>query len=93
MHEPSDNDWLLDSSCSNHMTENENLVANIDALVKIEVKFGTNMILDGDGKGVVNILTKQGVTPSSHIYLSFLIHSGKHVTNIYYDVIQIPMYN
>lgn len=68
MHEPSNNDWLLYSTCINHITDNKNLVANMDALVKIEVIFGTNMTVDGDVKGVVNILSKKWVTPSSHMY-------------------------
>jgi len=60
MHEPSDNVWLLDSGYSNHMTGNKNLVAHLDQSVKTEVKLGIDKTMDVDGKGVVNILTKQG---------------------------------
>lgn len=60
MHEPSDNVWLLYSGCSNHMIHNKNSVTNFDQYVKIGVNVGTNKIMDVDGKGVVNILTKQG---------------------------------
>ena len=42
------------------MTGNKHLVANLDQSVKIEVKLGTHKTMDVDGKGVVNILTKQG---------------------------------
>ena len=42
------------------MTGNKNLVANLDASVKTEVKLGTNKTVDVDGKGVVNYVTKQG---------------------------------
>ena len=59
MHAPSDKVWLLDSGCSNHMTDNNNLVENLDASVKTEVKLGTHKTVDVDGKGVVNIVTKQ----------------------------------
>ena len=58
MHAPSNKVWLLDSGCSNHMTCNKNLVANLDESVKTEVNLGTNKTLDVDGKGVVNIVTK-----------------------------------
>lgn len=34
MHEPSDNMWLLDNGCSNNMTCNKNLIANLDQCVK-----------------------------------------------------------
>eukprot|EP00253_Pinus_taeda_P016100 PITA_16100 len=60
MHEPSDNVWLLDSDCSNHMTSNKNLVANLDQSVKTKVKLGTDKTMDVNGERVVNILTKQG---------------------------------
>jgi len=60
MHEPYDNIGLLDSGCSNHMRGNKNLVANLDQYVKTNVKLGTDKTMDVDGKGVVNIMTKQG---------------------------------
>ena len=60
MHELSDNVWLLDCDCCNHLTCNKNLVANMDQSVKTEVNLGTNKTVDVDGKGVVNIVTKQG---------------------------------
>ena len=58
MHELSDKVWLLDNGCSNHMTGNKNLFANVDASVKTEVNLGTNKTVDVDGKLMVNILTK-----------------------------------
>ena len=60
MHEPSDNVCLLDSGCSNHMTGNKDLVANLDQSMKTEVKLGTDKTMDVDGKGVINIMTKKG---------------------------------
>ena len=42
------------------MTDNKNLVTNLDASMKTEVKLGTDKTVDVDGKGVVNIVTKQG---------------------------------
>eukprot|EP00253_Pinus_taeda_P015476 PITA_15476 len=60
MHEPSASVWLLDNGCSDHMTGNKNLVANFNQSVKTKVKLGTEKTVEVDGKGVVNILTKQG---------------------------------
>ncbi len=60
MHEPFASVWLLISGCSNHMTGNKDLVANFDQSMKTEVKLGTDKTVEVDGKGVVNILTKQG---------------------------------
>ena len=77
MHEPSDKVWLLDNGCSNHMTGNKNLVANLDASVKKKVKFGTDKTMDVDGKGVVNIVTKKGEpkTISEVYYVPGLKHN------------------
>ena len=50
MHEPSPSVWLLESCCSNHMTRNNNLVANFDKSVKTEVKSGIEKTVDVDGK-------------------------------------------
>ena len=69
MHESFDKVWLLDSVCSKHMIVNKNLVVNLDESVKTEVKLGTNKAVDVDGKGVVNIQTKQGESKTiSEVY-------------------------
>ena len=60
MNGPSASVWLLDSGCSNHMTRNKDLVANFDQSVKKELKLRTGKIVEVYGKGVVNILTKEG---------------------------------
>ena len=60
MHESSNKVWLLDSGCSNHMTCNKNLVTNLDQFVTTEINSGTEKTVDVDGKGEINILTKNG---------------------------------
>ena len=59
------------------MTCNKNLVVNLDASVKTEVKLGTNKTVNVDGKGVVNIVTKQGEpkTISEVYYVPGLKHN------------------
>ena len=59
------------------MTENKNLVANLDESMKIEVKFGTDKTMDVDGKGVVNIVTNKGEpkTISEVYYVTRLKHN------------------
>ena len=42
------------------MTGDKSLVADLDESVKTKVKLGTDNIVSVVGKGVVNILTKQG---------------------------------
>ena len=69
--------WLLDRGCNNHTINNKNLVANLDQFVKTEVKLGTDKTVEVDGKGVVNILTKQGETKeiSELYYVPILKHN------------------
>jgi len=77
MHAPSDKVWLLDNGCSNHMTGNKDLVANLDVTVQTEVKLGTDKTVAVDGKGVVNIVTNQGEpkTISEVYYVPGLKHN------------------
>jgi hypothetical protein len=42
--ETSNDIWLIDSGCSNHMTGNRSLIANLDDLVRTEVKLGTKIL-------------------------------------------------
>lgn len=58
------------------MTCNKDFVANFDQYVKTEVKLGTNKTVEVDGKGVVNILTKQG--DSKTILEVYHVPSLKH---------------
>jgi len=48
------------SGFSNDMIGKKNLVANLDQSILLNVKLGTDKTMDVDGKGVVNIMTKQG---------------------------------
>lgn len=50
MPKPSKKVRLLYSGCSNHMTRNKNLVANLDQSVKTEVKLGIDKTMDVYGK-------------------------------------------
>eukprot|EP00253_Pinus_taeda_P011289 PITA_11289 len=47
--------WFLDSGCSNHMTGNIAMFANLDEDVKSEVTTGTDSKISVKGKGKVNI--------------------------------------
>ena len=68
------------------------MVANLDASVKTEVKLETDKTVDADGKGVVNIVTKQGEpkTISEVYYVLGLKHnliSVGQLTQKWYKVI------
>eukprot|EP00253_Pinus_taeda_P005116 PITA_05116 len=52
--------WFLDSSCSNHMTGNIAMFANMDEDVKSEVTTGTDTKIPIKGKGKVSIRARNG---------------------------------
>ena len=52
--------WFLDSGCSNHMTGNIEMFANLDEEVKSEVTTGTDTKISVKGKGRVSICGRNG---------------------------------
>ena len=52
--------WFLDSGCSNHMTGNIEMFANLDENVKSEVTTGTDSKISIKGKGRVSIQARNG---------------------------------
>eukprot|EP00253_Pinus_taeda_P003561 PITA_03561 len=52
--------WFLDLGCSNHMTGNIAMFANLDEDVKSEVTTGTNSKIAVKGKGSVSIRARNG---------------------------------
>ena len=52
--------WFLDSGCSNHMTGNIAMFANLDEDVKSEVTTGTDSKIAVKGKGSVSIRARNG---------------------------------
>ena len=55
-----DDVWFLDSGCSNHMTGNIAMFANLDEEVKSEVTTGTDSKIYVKVKGRVSILARNG---------------------------------
>ena len=55
-----DDVWFLDSGCSNHMTGNIAMFANLDEEVKSEVKKGIDTKISVKGKGKVSIRARNG---------------------------------
>ena len=60
--------WFLDSGCSNHMTGNKEFFENLDTSIKSEVKLGNNEIVEVNGKGTVNVITRHGKKSISDVY-------------------------
>ena len=62
--------WLLDSGCSNHMTSNKRLLSSLDASITSEITLGDRTSIKAEGKGIVPILTKQ--------------NQNKYIPDVYY---------
>ena len=61
-----DDVWFLDSGCSNHMTGNIAMFANLDENVMSEVTTGTDSKISVKAKGRVSVLArnaKQRIVP------------------------------
>ena len=55
-----DDVWFLDSGCSNHMTRNREMFANLDEEIKSEVTTGMDTKISVKGKGRVSIRERNG---------------------------------
>ena len=53
--------WLLDSGCSNQMTDNKDLLSCIDYSISSDITLGNDYLVKVQEKGTVPILTKQNV--------------------------------
>ena len=62
--------WLLESGCSNHMTGNKNLLSSLDASITSEIMLGDRTSIKAEGKGIVPILTKQ----NQNKYISYVYY-------------------
>ena len=52
--------WFIDSGCTNHMTKDEDLFTKLDKTCRTKVKLGNGAIVEAQGKGTIQIQTKQG---------------------------------
>ena len=51
--------WLLDSSCSNHLTGNKSLFSSLDSSVVTNIKLGDDSLIPTKVKGIVPVLSNQ----------------------------------
>ena len=58
--------WLLDSSCSNHMTGNKSLFSSLDSSVVTNINIGEDSLVPTKGKGIIRVLTKKNEKMSIH---------------------------
>eukprot|EP01018_Ginkgo_biloba_P039433 Gb_15074 [translate_table: standard] len=70
--------WFVDSGCSDHMTENHDLIVKLDESMRSHVKFGDDKEVDVMGKGTLAMKTKQGETT----YIHDILHVPKLQPNL-----------
>ncbi|XP_074297950.1 uncharacterized protein LOC141628752 [Silene latifolia] len=57
----SNNDvWLIDSGCTNHMTNNRSMFIDIDTSMNSPVRMGDGSTIEAKGKGTIVVQTKKG---------------------------------
>ena len=54
----SNQNWLLDSGCTNHMTNNKDLFKELSNISTLKVRVGDDKFITMNGKGTVAISTK-----------------------------------
>ncbi|XP_019465365.1 PREDICTED: uncharacterized protein LOC109363559 [Lupinus angustifolius] len=54
--------WYLDSGCSNHMAKDGSIFKDIDEPVRVQVRLGNGTMVESKGKGTVMVETQSGET-------------------------------
>jgi len=57
----SNDSWLIDSGCTNHMTNNQDLFKELDRMTISKVKIGNGDYIDIKGKGIVVLNSLSGL--------------------------------
>jgi hypothetical protein len=57
----SNDSWLIDSGCTNHMTNNHDLFKELDGIAISKVKIGNGDYIDVKGKGIVILNSLSGL--------------------------------
>ena len=56
----SNNAWLINSGCTNHMAFDDSMFQEIDRTIVSKVKIGNEQLIDVKGKGTVKIMSPKG---------------------------------
>ena len=73
---PNKDVWLVDSGCSNHMTDHSDFFSHLDTSFSSSIGLGDDRQVKASGKGVVPVLTKQHVV--KNIYDVYYVPNFKH---------------
>ncbi|KAK2408903.1 THUMP domain-containing protein [Trifolium repens] len=73
--------WLIDSGCSNHMTNDHKLFKELDKTIVSKVKIGNGDFISVKGKGIVAIESLDGLK-----YISDVLY----VSDIYQNLLSAP---
>ena len=63
----SNDSWLIDSSCTNHMTNDQTLFKELDKTIVSKVNIGNNEFISVKGKGTVTIESLTGLKHISDV--------------------------
>ncbi|KAA8530057.1 hypothetical protein F0562_004766 [Nyssa sinensis] len=62
LHKKSKHTWYIDSGCTCHMANNEEIFSKLDSSIKTKVKLGNCQVVEAHGRGTVAMHSKEAVT-------------------------------
>lgn len=64
-----ENEWLIDSGCTSHMTPYEKLFTRLNTNIKVPIQVGNGAVLMSKGKGDIEVMTKKGTRIIRDVFL------------------------
>ena len=61
------NTWLIDSSCTSHMTKFLSIFSSIDIPVQPKIKLGNRDLVQAKGKGTIAVMTNKGTKTITNV--------------------------
>lgn len=63
------NTWLIDSSCTSHMSKHLSMFSSLNNGIQPKVKLGNCEVVTAKGKGTIAINTKRGINTMFDFYI------------------------
>ncbi|KAA8542533.1 hypothetical protein F0562_023685 [Nyssa sinensis] len=83
LHNKSKHTWYIDSGCTCHMANNEEIFSKLDKSIKTKVKLGNGQVVEAHGRGTVVVHSKEGMTPPTHVLTPAQHHNGSTLYDSY----------
>lgn len=77
-------DWIIDSGCSIHMSNNKSLFKNYEPVINKNVKVanGKSMKVHGKGEVIIELINKKNLLVTNVLYIPDLKHNSLSVSKL-----------